>query len=187
MNEKEKINRGRFDFLRAAIIFMAQSKNPKSMINLRKYFQPNPCLLPISKEQKDLLEGFVANKAAFENWIAHRPQQRVRFQFYFPLAIEFYFDEFLLFTAFFNRTAGGGFVLHEMKMTKANLDTIHATNWRPFEEVIVQFLRYQEEKNRICFFQQTSSLHEYVSICQSAAGPAPQRLAQDINASVAAG
>jgi hypothetical protein len=157
------------------------------MINLKKFFRPNPGLLPISKEQKEILECFVTNKSAFENWLSHRPQQRVRFQFYFPLAIEFYFDDFLLFTAFFKRSATGAFVLHEMKMTKANYSTIHSTNWKPFEEVMVQFLRYWEEKNKTRFFQQTSSLHEYVSICEKNTGSAQQRLSHDINPSMAAG
>lgn len=157
------------------------------MLNLRNYFQPNPRLLSLSKEQKEILACFVANKTAFDHWMTHRPPQRVRFQFYFPLAIEFYFDNFLLFTAYFKRTSNGGFVLHEMKMAKANQTTIQSTNWKPFEEVIVQFLRYQEEKDKICYFQQTGSLHEYAAICEKTADAAPRRLAQEISTSMAAG
>jgi hypothetical protein len=157
------------------------------MINLRKFFQPNPCLLSISKEQREILECFVTNKSAFETWIDHRPQQRVRFQFYFPLAIEFYFDEFLLFTAFFKRSSSGGFALQEMKMTKANYTTIHSANWKPFEDVMVQFLRSLEETSKIRFFQQTSSLHEYVSICEKNGDAGQQKLLHNINPSMAAG
>jgi hypothetical protein len=68
------------------------------------------------------------------------------------LAIEFYFDEFLLFTAFFKRSQAGGFVLHEMKMTKANYTTIHSANWKPFEDVMVQFPAFAGRNQQDSFF-----------------------------------
>jgi hypothetical protein len=74
-----------------------------------------------------------------------------------------------------------------MKMTKANYTTIHSANWKPFEDVMVQFLRSLEETSKIRFFQQTSSLHEYVSICEKNGDAGQQKLLHNINPSMAAG
>ena len=156
------------------------------MINLKKYFLPNPGFLSVSKGEKEILECFVANKAEFENWILHRSLQRVRFRFYFPTALDFYFDDFLLFTAYFKRTASDQLELQELKMTKVNLSTIRSSTWKPFEEVMVQFLQYLEEKNKISFFHKTRSLHEYVSLCEKGPQVINPRLA-DANPSIAAG
>jgi hypothetical protein len=157
------------------------------MINLKKYFQPNPCLLGINKEEKEILECFISNRSEFDNWTLHRSLQRVRFQFYFPTAVDFYFDDFLLFTAYFKRTTFDSLVLQELKMTKANYTTIRSANWKPFAEVMVQFLQSLEEKNKISFFHKTRSLHEYVSICEKSTPAKSSRLAPDVNPSMAAG
>lgn len=157
------------------------------MINLKKYFQSNPCLLSISKEEKEILECFISNRSEFDNWTLHRSLQRVRFQFYYPTAIDFYFDNFLLFTAYFKRTAFGNLELQELKMTKANYTTIRSANWKPFEEVMVQFLQYLEEKNKISFFRKTRSLHEYVSMCEKGTQANSPRLSPEMTPSMAAG
>ena len=136
------------------------------MMNLKKFFLPNPCLLSVTKAEKELLEYFAANKQAFEEWLSQRPPQRVRFRFYFPTAIDFYFDDFLLFTAYFRKPAEGTLLLQEFKMSQANFTTIRSANWKPFEEEVLCFLRYLEEKNKIRYFQKTSALHEYVAICE---------------------
>jgi hypothetical protein len=157
------------------------------MMNLKKFFQPNPCLLSVSRGKKEILECFVANKSEFENWVLHHSLQRVRFQFYFPTAVDFYFDDFLLFTAYFKRTALDNLELQELKMTKANYSTIRSGNWKPFEEVMVQFLHFLEEKNKISFFRRTRSLHEYVSLCEKGAQENSSRLSPDVNPAIAAG
>jgi hypothetical protein len=157
------------------------------MINLKKYFQPNLHRLTVSKTEREVLECFVTNRPGFEDWLHHRPQSRVRFQFYYPTAIDFYFDDFQLFTAFFKKSALGNLELQEFKMTAANYTTIRSANWKPFEEVILQFLHYLEEKNKIQFFQRTSSLHEYVSICEKPAPANSHQRSCDINPSIAAG
>jgi hypothetical protein len=155
------------------------------MMNLKKFFQPNRYLLSVSKQEKDLLEYFITHRAEFENWFLHRPQSRVRFQFYYPTAIDFHFDNFHLFTAYFDRSVPGNLVLRELKMTRENDSTIRSVNWKPFEEVMMQFLQYLEEKNKIQFFQRTSSLHEYVSICEKSASSNSH--SPGINPSIAAG
>jgi hypothetical protein len=157
------------------------------MINLKKYFQPNPCILSVSKEEKEILEWFLTNRSEFSDWLLHHPNQRVRFQFYFPTAVDFYFDDFLLFTAYFKKTAFDHLELQELKMTKANYTTIRSANWKPFEDVMLQFLGYLEEKNKISFFQKNRSLHEYVSICQKNNTANSPKLSHDIKPSIAAG
>ncbi len=154
-------------------------------MNLRNLFKVNPYLLTVTKTQKELLECFVANKPEFDNWLTHRSQQRVRFQFYFPTAIDFYFDDFHLFTAYFKKTALDTLELQELKITKANYTTIRSDNWKPFEEMILQFLCFLEEKNKIRYFQKTSSLHEYVAICEKTPSANSQHLTRDINPSIA--
>lgn len=157
------------------------------MINLKKFFQANPCLLAVSNEEKEILECFLINRSAFSDWLLHRPQQRVRFQFYFPTVIDFYFDDFLLFRASFKKNAFDQPELQELKMTGANYNNIRTANWKPFEEVMVQFLRYLEEKNKISFFQKTRSLHEYVSICEKTTASNHAPAALEIKPSIAAG
>lgn len=157
------------------------------MINLKKYFQPNPCILSVSKEEKEILECFLSNRSEFGNWSLHHPHKRVRFQFYFPTAVDFFFDDFLLFTAYFKRTALAQLELQELKMTKANYTTICSTNWKPFEEVMLQFLRFLEEQNKSSFFQKTRSLHEYVSICEEKAATANAQVSREMNPAMAAG
>lgn len=157
------------------------------MINLKKFFQPNPCLLSVSKAEKEILECFVANKSEFENWVLQHSLQRVRFQFYFPTAVDFYFDDFLLFTAYFKRTTLDNLELQELKMAKANFSTIRSANWKPFEEVMMQFMQYLEEKNKISFFSKTRSLHEYVSLCDKRTQADNPQLSSDINPSIAVG
>ena len=157
------------------------------MINLKKYFQPNPCILSVSKVEKEILECFLSNRSEFSHWSLHHPHQRVRFQFYFPTAVDFFFDDFLLFTAYFKRTALDQLELQELKMTKANYTTIRSANWKPFEDVMLQFLGYLEEQNKSSFFQKTRSLHEYVSICEKQTATTNAPLSREMNPSIAAG
>ena len=135
------------------------------MIKLKKLFTSNAYRLPVSKVEKEVLECFFDNKAEFERWLPFHKNRRIRFQFYYPTAVDFYFDDFKLFTAFFKRNACGVPELHELKMTEANYSTIRSANWQPFEEVIVGFLQTLEENNKLVLFRKTKSLHEYVALC----------------------
>lgn len=137
-------------------------------MNLRKFFKPNPCLLSVSKAEKQFLECFLSNKTEFENWILLHPQSKITFRFYFPSAVDFHYDGSRLFTAYYRKDAFNEHVLHELKMSKENYASIRTSNWKPFEEVILGFLRTLEEKNKFVYLQQTKPLQDYASICKEA-------------------
>jgi hypothetical protein len=149
------------------IIFTANPK-PNAMINLKKFFQPNPFLLAVSKREKELLESFFPRKSEYENWQLQHPQQKIRFRFYFPTAMVFFYDSSILFTAYFKKGADDIPVLHELKMSKANHTSIRSVNWKPFEEVMTTFLLALEERKQVVLVQKTRSLREYVDICNEA-------------------
>lgn len=154
-----------FANLIAPVIFTANPK-PDAMINLKKLFHPNPCLLSVSKADKELLESFLACKTEYDAWNQHRQPQKIRFRFYFPTAIDFYYDGSKLFTVFFKKDLHDTPVFHELKMSKANYSSIRSANWKPFEDLMTEFLSELEEKNKTIYVQRTKSLREYVSICQ---------------------
>lgn len=141
-----------------------------AMINLKKFFQPNPYLLSVSRTEKDLLERFVNRKADYESW--HSQQPRIRFRFYLPAAIDFCYDGSKLFTAFFKKGPFGTPVLHELKMSEANHASIRSANWKPFKEEMTNFLQTLEEKSKIVIRQKTKPLQEYVAICEEASSAA---------------
>jgi hypothetical protein len=143
------------------------------MIKLKKLFKRDTQLVPVKKEEKEVLECFIANKGEFENWLADHPQQRVCFRFYYPTAIDFYFDDFKLFTAFFKPGRFDVPELAELKMTEANTSTICSADWKPFEEVIVSFLKTLEQQNKVTLYQKTKSLHDYAAICKAKAVTTP--------------
>lgn len=136
------------------------------MISLKRFFKTNPYLLPVSKAEKEVLECFVDNKAEYERWLPFQQNRRIRFQFYYPTAVDFYFDDFKLFTAFFKKDACHAPELQELKMSEANYTSIRSSNWQPFEEVIMTFLNTLEENNKIVLFGKTKSLHEYAALCK---------------------
>lgn len=145
-----------------------------AMINLKKIFQPNPYLLSVSKQEKNLLERFVTRKADYDNW--HSQQSRIRFRFYLPAAIDFCYDGSKLFTAFFKKDSFGMPVLHELKMSEANHASIRSANWKPFREEMSSFLQTLEEKRKVVTRQKTMPLQEYMAICEEAPSPAADNL-----------
>ncbi|HEV7330322.1 MAG TPA: hypothetical protein VGN63_04720 [Flavisolibacter sp.] len=136
------------------------------MMNLKRFFQPASCRLTVSKSEKEILELFLLNKKEFEQWILLHPQSRIRFQFYFPTAVDFYFDGFRLFTAYFKRGTMDSLQLSELKMSQDNHSSIRTANWKPFEDVMVSFLTSLAESNKSALLQKTKALHEYASICK---------------------
>lgn len=159
------------------------------MINLKRFFQPASCRLTVTKAEKEILELFILNKKEFDQWILLHPQPRIRFQFYFPTAVDFYFDGFRLFTAYFKRGAMDSLQLSEIKMSQDNHSAIRTTNWKPFEDVMVSFLTHLAESNKSAMLQKTKALHEYASICHTkpAAGQPQDVYTQVIKANMAAG
>ena len=135
------------------------------MQNLKNLFKPRKVLLTLSKSQKELLELLMMNKADYDGWAEKITSSKIRPQFFYPSAIDFYFDEFKLFTAFFKKNRKGEIELQEMKMTETNYDSIRCYSWMPFEEAVLEFLTSLEENKKIALFEKRKTLFEYQSLC----------------------
>lgn len=135
------------------------------MNGLKRFFRRKAFALTVSKGQKELLEFFIANKPEFDGWILRHPPPKARFQFYYPTAVDFYFGDFKLFTAYFKRGRKDRLELIEMKMSETNFDTIRCSSWAPFEEIIIEFLTSLEEGKKIALFEKRKLLYEYESLC----------------------
>lgn len=144
------------------------------MISLKNLFRQKDLGLPVTKAQKELLELLLINKVEFENWYAKQAAIKIRFQFYYPTAIDFFYDEFKLFTAYFKKNRKDEIELMEMKMTETNYDTIRCKSWAPFEEVMIDFLTSLEESKKIALFEKRKTLIEYQSLCTKNAGASTQ-------------
>ena len=132
---------------------------------LKLFYKQKAFSLTVSKAQKELLEFFLTNKPEFDQWLPAHPQPKVRFQFFYPTAIDFYFSDFKLFTAYFKKGRKGEIELTELKMSETNFDTIRCASWAPFEEVIIDFLNSLQENKKIALLEQRKMLYEYANLC----------------------
>ncbi|MDQ3278449.1 MAG: hypothetical protein M3Q06_08985 [Bacteroidota bacterium] len=137
------------------------------LLRLKRLFNPKDLTLSVSKAQKELLDLLMINKVDFDTWNAGQASGKIRFHFFYPTAIDFFYDEFKLFTAFFKRSKKDEIELVELKMTETNYDTIRCNSWAPFEEVIINFLTSMEESKKIALFEKRKTLLEYQSLCTS--------------------
>lgn len=135
------------------------------MFSLKALFNTKALTIAVSKTQRELLELLILNKADFEEWSGKQTTSKIKFQFFYPTAITFYYDEFKLFNAYFKKNAKGEVMLQEFKMSETNYDTIRCTSWNPFEEVIIDFLTSLEENKKIALFEKRKTLFEYQSLC----------------------
>lgn len=132
---------------------------------LKRFFKTKAFALTVSKAEKELLELFIINKTEFDSWMKNHPQLKFRFQFYYPNAIDFYYSDFKLFTAYFKKGKHDHLTLAELKMTETNFDSIRCANWRPFEEVILEFVTTLQESKKVALFEKRKLLYEYESLC----------------------
>jgi hypothetical protein len=158
------------------------------MKNFLKLFRKPTNVIAIKKAEKELLEYFIANKPAFDQWYIENQHPKIRFRFYFPTAIDFYFEEFKLFTAYFKKSSRDLLELQELKMSEANQTSIRTTDWRPFEEVILHFLTMLEENNKASWLHKRKSLYEYAAICEQMdmAAKEPRACPYPVNNKIAA-
>jgi hypothetical protein len=135
------------------------------MRSLKNIFKTKALTLVITKGQKELLELLMINKPEFDQWSKKQGSSKIKFQFFYPAAIDFYYDEFKLFTAYYKKGPKGEPLCSEFKMSETNYDTISCTSWTPFEEVIIDFLTSLEENKKIALFEKRKTLMEYQSLC----------------------
>lgn len=142
------------------------------MFNFKKFLVNKAFAVDTSKSEKELLEFFISNKFEFDAWVEKQNIPRIRFQFFYPTAVDFFFDDFKLFTAYFKKGLLDRLELTEFKMSDTNYNSIRSTNWKPFEEVIIDFLTTLEESKKIELFEKRKSLIDYEFICSGRAATA---------------
>lgn len=138
------------------------------LLSLKNFFQPKALTLSVTKTQKELLELLIINKTDFDVWAAKQPDNKIRFHFYYPTAVDFYYNEFKLFTSYYKKNKKEEIELTEMKISEVNYDTIRCKSWAPFEDVIIDFLTSLEESKKIALFEKRKTLFEYQSLCTKA-------------------
>lgn len=132
---------------------------------IKKLLKTKALTIAVTKSQQELLEIFISNKADFDAWADSQTASKIRFQFFYPSAIDFYYTDFKLFTAYFKKNMHSQLELLEFKMTETNFDVIRCTSWRPFEETILEFLTTLEESKKIALFEKRKMLYEYETLC----------------------
>src|SRR5690349_12234702 len=128
------------------------------MINFKKIFQSKNRTVAVSKTQKEILECFLVNKSSFDHWFCFLPETKIKFKFYYPTAIDLYFDDIKLFTAYYKKNQLEQIELQELKMSEDNYRSISSPVWKPFEEMMLQFLHYLNENEKVMLFQKQKAL-----------------------------
>lgn len=143
------------------------------MINLKKLLKGDKSLVSISKEEIDILTYVLCNRSDFENWFSgqHKKHGKIRFVFYYPSAIDLYYDEFKLFTIYFKRAANDAVLFDQFKLTQLNHGSLKTTNWKPFKDAILDYLTMAQERNTDSQFKKYKSLHDYQQLCGGDAKP----------------
>src|SRR5690349_20037472 len=136
---------------------------------LKNFFTRKALTLAITRGQKELLELLMVNKPDCDDWSKKQTESKIRVQFFYPAAIDFYFDQFKLFTDYYKKGPKGEFICDEFKISETNYDTIRCTSWAPFEEVIIDFLTSLEDNKKIALFEKHKTLMEYQSLCAKSA------------------
>ena len=152
------------------------------MIWLKRLFGRKQLAFSVTKAQKELLEFFITNKTEFDTWLTGLPEAKIRFQFFYPTAIDFHYGGFRLFTAYFKKNQQGGIELSELKMTETNFDTIRNSNWKPFETVMLEFITGLEEGKKTALFEKRRELAEYELLCAKSTGTEEGRPQDYLNA-----
>lgn len=118
--------------------------------------------LALSKEEIEIFVYIVSNRHDFEHWFAQQSLRfpKVKFAFYYPTAIDLYFDAFKLFTVFFTKESNGQLVFSQAKMSLLNRESLKSTNWAPFKEVMLSYLEMAQERNSDQQFKKLHALHE---------------------------
>ncbi|HEX8313946.1 MAG TPA: hypothetical protein VF609_03085 [Flavisolibacter sp.] len=148
---------------------------------LRKFVKRKAFSLTASKGQKELLEFFISNRTEFEHWLTTHPLSKIRFQFYYPTAVDFYYGDFKLFTAYFKKDKRNEIELMELKMTETNFDSIRCASWAPFEEVMMDFVSSLEQSKKTALFEKRKVLYEYEGLCNKKTAPESSALSEYAN------
>lgn len=142
---------------------------------LKKLLVRKPNVLNISKEEIEILTYVFCNRTDFESWLAAQKQNypKVKFVFYYPNAVDFYYDTFKLFTVYFKRDVGDQVQFDQLKISRLNEDSLKSYNWKPFKDVFVSYLLMAQERNSDLQFKRLHALHEYQALCDGEAVQKP--------------
>lgn len=140
---------------------------------LKNLLQSKANLLPLTMEEVDILTYLMCNRQDFESWFAGQAASypKIKFVFYYPTAIDLYFEAFKLFTIYFKKDNRDEVVFSQAKLSQLNRDSLNSQNWKPFKDVIVSYLMMAQERNTDLQFKRLHALHEYQAICNGEAAP----------------
>ena len=140
---------------------------------LKNLLQSKTHLLTLSKEEVEILTYLMCNRQDFENWFAGQAtaHPKIKFVFFYPTAIDLYFDSFKLFTVYFKKDSRDEVTFSQAKLSQLNRDSLNSQNWKPFKDAIVSYLVMAQERNTDLQFKRLHALHEYQAICNGEAAP----------------
>jgi len=140
---------------------------------LKNLLKSKSHLLALTKEEVEILTYVMCNRHDFENWFAQQTlaHSKIKFVFYYPTAIDLYYDSFKLFTVYFTKDNKDEIIFSEAKLSQLNRDSLNSQNWKPFKDAIVSYLVMAQERNTDLQFKRLHALHEYQAICNGEATP----------------
>ncbi len=140
---------------------------------LKNLLKDRTNLLTISKEEVEILTYLMCNRTDFENWFAQQAKAhpKIKFVFYYPTAIDLYYDSFKLFTVYFTKDSRDEVVFSQFKISQLNRDSLNSPNWKPFKDAVVDYLLMAQERNTDLQFKRLHALHEYQALCNGEAAP----------------
>ena len=140
---------------------------------LKNLLKSKSNLLNVNKEEVEILTYIMCNRIDFETWFAQQKATfpKIRFVFYFPTAIDFYYDAFKLFTVYFKKDQNDHIVFDQFKITQLNIGSLKSYNWTPFKDAFLSYLLMAQERNSDLQFKKLHALHEYQALCNGEATP----------------
>lgn len=143
------------------------------MFNLKKLLQGDKSLVAIGKDEIEILTYILCHKADFESWFGSQQKKhtKIRFVFYYPSAVDLFYDEFKLFTVYFKKTNTDIIVFDQFKRSQLNMDSLKTANWKPFKDAILDYLAMAQDRNTDFQLKKYKSLHDYQQLCDGEVKP----------------
>ena len=137
------------------------------MFNLKKLLQGDKSLVAIGRDEIEILTYIFSHKNDFENWFSgqQKKHSKIRFVFYYPSAVDFFYDEFKLFTVYFKKTNTDVIVFDQFKRSQLNMESLRTANWKPFKDAILDYLAMAQDRNTDQQLTKYKSLHDYQQLC----------------------
>lgn len=137
------------------------------MINFKKLLKRDRSLVAIGRDEIEMLTYILSHKRDFESWFSTKQKNhtKIRFVFYYPSAVDLFYDEFKLFTVYFKKTNNDEIVFDQFKKSRVNLESLKTGNWKPFKDAILDYLEMAQDRNSDLQMKKFKSLHDYQQLC----------------------